>query len=66
MPVIDARILHVTERAALVESEGMEEWIPLSAIEESHDDLLRLAAQEGTQEIDVADWKLRDLGWADA
>jgi len=55
---IEVLVLRATDRAVQVDHEGEEEWIPRSCIRDGED------LEEGFEgEIEVADWKLRALGW---
>ena len=56
---IQATVLAHGRSAVLLEHDGAEEWIPHSLIEGLVSD-----EEIGAQvDVEVADWKLRELGW---
>ena len=54
---IDCDIEATTDAAVLVRYENETEWIPRSLIADGD------AVDESTDRVEVADWKLKELGW---
>ena len=60
MPVtIRARVVRLTEQAALLRVDEEQEWVPLSCI----DDGDALEVGDEAEDINIRTWKARELGW---
>ena len=60
----DVLVLKLTDKAALLEFEGEEEWVPRSAMIVEDDALDEAEGDpEMTIEVGIANWKAEQLGW---
>lgn len=60
---VTARFLGTTEKAAKLQRDGDTQWIPYTLMSYSAEELVTESGLGEDLELEIREWKLRELGW---